>query len=309
MIKINYLVLDVDGTLTDGKIYMGNDGEAMKAFNIKDGCGIHDLLPDAGIIPLIITGRKSKIVENRCKEIGIVHFFQGVSDKLAQLRAFLEEHNSTLQEVAYAGDDINDLACMRLIKENGGVIGVPSNACWQVKQVADFVSSFAGGDGAIRDFVEHLVAYNKKQHQQDSSVEERCMEAVAFLSKLKEDDLTVGRHDVDANFYYCVQEYETKVNPSKHFESHCKYVDVQMLISGEENLQVVDINRLTVEAPYDEVKERILYYSTPNAASVVLRPGSFVVLYPKDAHRTIALYGNPCKVKKIVGKVRINEIH
>lgn len=301
--------MDVDGTLTDGKIYMGNDGEAMKAFNIKDGCGIHDLLPDAGITPLIITGRKSKIVENRCKEIGIAHFFQGVSDKVAQLRAFLEAHNSTLQEIAYAGDDINDLACMMLIKENGGVIGVPSNACWQVKQIADFVSQFAGGDGAVRDFVEYLVTYNKEQHQQETSLEERCMEAVAFLSKLKEDGLTVGRHDVNESFYYNVQEYETKANPSKHFESHCKYVDIQVLISGEENLQVIDNSRLRVEAPYDEAKERIIYYATADAASIVLRPGSFVILYPKDAHRTIALKDTPCKVKKIVGKVKINDMH
>lgn len=305
MNKIKYLVMDVDGTLTDGKIYMGNDGEMIKAFNIKDGCGIHDLLPDAGIIPLIITGRKSKIVENRCKEIGIAHFYQGVSDKVAQLRSFLEEHKGTLQEVAYAGDDINDLACMRLVKENGGVIGVPSNACWKVKQIADYVSSFAGGDGAVRDFVEFLATYNKDQHQQESSLEERCMKAIDFLSKLKEDDLIVGRHEVDENFYYSVQEYETKVNPTNHFESHCKYVDVQMLIDGEENLQVVDISRLTIEAPYDEGKERTLYFSIPNAASVVLRPGSFVILYPKDAHRSIALNGNPCKVKKIVGKVKI----
>lgn len=300
--------MDVDGTLTDGKIYMGNDGEAMKAFNIKDGCGIHDLLPGAGIIPLIITGRKSKIVENRCKEIGIEHYYQGVSDKVAQLRVFLAEQNGSLQEVAYAGDDINDLACMRLIKDNGGIIGVPSNACRQVKEIADFVSSFAGGDGAVRDFVEYLAVYNKDIHQHTPSLEDRCMEAISYLSKLREVDLSLGRHEVNDNFYYNVQEYETKVNPSKHFESHCQYVDVQVLISGEENLQIVDINRLSLEAPYDEAKDRILYNATADAASIVLRPGSFVVLYPKDAHRTIALSWKPCKVRKIVGKVKINEI-
>ena len=63
---IKYLVMDVDGTLTDGKIYMSPSGEAMKAFNIKDGCGIHDLLIPSGIIPVIITGRNSEIVLNRC---------------------------------------------------------------------------------------------------------------------------------------------------------------------------------------------------------------------------------------------------
>ena len=68
--KIKFFIMDVDGTLTDGKIYMGNDGELCKAFCIKDGCGIHDILIPAGIRPIIITGRKSKILENRCKEIG-----------------------------------------------------------------------------------------------------------------------------------------------------------------------------------------------------------------------------------------------
>lgn len=306
MNKIKYLVMDVDGTLTDGKIYMGNDGEIMKAFNIKDGCGIHDLLPKAGIEPLIITGRKSEIVANRCKEIGIKHFFQGVGDKIATLMQFLTENDASLTEVAYAGDDLNDLVCMNKVKENGGIIGVPQNACQQVKEVADFISSHVGGDGAVRDFVEYLVTYNGTESANES-LEERCNKALEYLTHLKEEDLTLGRHEVDSSFYYNVQEYETKVNPSKHFESHCKYVDVQVLISGEELLQVADISRLRVEEPYDDAKERTLYYATADAASVVLRPGSFVILYPKDAHRTIAFDGVPSKVKKIVGKVKINQ--
>lgn len=305
MSKIKYLVMDVDGTLTDGKIYMGNDGEIMKAFNIKDGCGIHDLLPKAGIEPLIITGRKSEIVANRCKEIGIKHFFQGVGDKVAILMQFLSDNDGNLTEVAYAGDDLNDLVCMNKIKENGGIIGVPQNACQQVKDVADFISSHIGGDGAVRDFVEYLVLFNGTDPV-NNSLEERCNKALEYLTHLKEEDLTLGRHEVDSLFYYNVQEYETKVNPLKHFESHYKYVDIQFLISGVENLQVVDINRLQIEVPYDEIKERILYHPTSNSASVVLRPGSAVILYPKDAHRTIAYNGEPCKVKKVVGKVKID---
>lgn len=305
MSKIKYLVMDVDGTLTDGKIYMGTDGEMMKAFNIKDGCGIHDLLIPSGITPLIITGRNSKIVANRCKELGIEEYYQGVSDKVAELLQFLKNKGGDLSEVAYAGDDLNDLSCMRKVKENGGLIGVPANACEQVISLADFVSQNKGGDGAVRDFVEYLVAYNGKKTN-DDILEQRCYEALEYLTQLKEEDLTLGRHDVNEQFYYNVQEYETKVNPSKHFESHCKYVDVQLLITGEENLQVTDISRLQVEAPYDEVKERILYYPSGNAASVVLRPGSAVILYPKDAHRTIALNEKSCGVKKVVGKIRIN---
>lgn len=301
---IKYLVMDVDGTLTDGKIYMGSEGEMMKAFNIKDGCGIHDLLIPSGITPLIITGRCSKIVANRCKELGIEHFYQGVSDKVAELLQFLEKNGGNLSEVAYAGDDLNDVACMRKVKENGGMIGVPDNACEKVKSLADFISPNKGGDGAVRDFIEYLVAYNSKETTNDN-LEQRCFEALEYLSQLKEEELSLGRHDVNEGFYYNVQEYETKVNPSKHFESHCKYVDVQMLISGEENLQVTDIIRLQVELPYDEVKERILYYPSGNVASVVLRPGSAVILYPKDAHRTVAYNGKSCSVKKVVGKIMI----
>ena len=70
---IRILIMDVDGTLTDGKIYMGCQGEVMKAFDVKDGCGIKDILPEAGIIPVIITGRKSEIVKRRCEELNIEH--------------------------------------------------------------------------------------------------------------------------------------------------------------------------------------------------------------------------------------------
>ena len=157
MNKVKYLVMDVDGTLTDGKIYMGANGELMKAFNIKDGCGIHDLLIPSGITPLVITGRKSEIVANRCKEIGIEHYFQGVGDKVATLVQFLADNGGNLSEVAYAGDDLNDLSCMLVVKEKGGIIGAPSNACQRVKDIADYVSSERGGDGAVRDFIEFLI--------------------------------------------------------------------------------------------------------------------------------------------------------
>ena len=83
--------MDVDGTLTDGKIYMGANGELMKAFNIKDGYGIHDILPLIGITPVIITGRKSQIVANRCNEIGIHYLYQGVTDKESQIKRFITE--------------------------------------------------------------------------------------------------------------------------------------------------------------------------------------------------------------------------
>ena len=145
--------MDVDGTLTDGKIYMSNDGEAMKAFSIKDGCGIHDILIPAGIVPVIITGRSSKIVENRCGEIGINEIHQGISNKIEKLLSITDE----LSSVAYIGDDINDLSCMKPVKEAGGKIGCPADAVKKVKELADFISTKNGGDGAVREFIEWLV--------------------------------------------------------------------------------------------------------------------------------------------------------
>lgn len=149
--------MDVDGTLTDGKIYIGANGELMKAFNIKDGYGIHDILPKLGVIPVIITGRKSVIVENRCKELGITHLYQGVNDKRAILIDFLSSYDGIVSEVAFIGDDLNDIPCIQLVKEGGGLIGAPSNACSKIHDLSDFVSSAQGGEGAVRDFIEYIV--------------------------------------------------------------------------------------------------------------------------------------------------------
>ena len=150
---IKYLVMDVDGTLTDGKIYMGDNGEVMKAFSIKDGCGIHDILIPSGIVPIILTGRKSTIVENRCSEIGIKDIYQGVLNKVEKLNTLVQDFST----VAYIGDDINDFSAMEYIKDRGGIIGCPADAVQKVKDIADYVSTKNGGDGAVREFIEWLI--------------------------------------------------------------------------------------------------------------------------------------------------------
>ncbi len=155
MKQIMYLIMDVDGTLTDGKIYMADNGELFKAFDIKDGCGIRMILMPAGIRPVIITGRSSKILENRCRELGITELFQGISDKVECLNKLLG-NKPDYSKVAYIGDDINDLPCMELIKANGGIIGCPADAVEGVKEQADFVSSKNGGNGAVREFIEWI---------------------------------------------------------------------------------------------------------------------------------------------------------
>ena len=164
MNNIKLLFMDVDGTLTDGKIYMGEHGEIMKAFNIKDGCGIKDILPKYGIIPVIITARQSKMLALRCEELNIKELYQNTRDKLGQLDIILEKYSSTenvqysYANCAYIGDDILDIPCMKKIKEAGGIIGCPADAVLQVREIADFISEKNGGDGAVREFIESIIS-------------------------------------------------------------------------------------------------------------------------------------------------------
>lgn len=154
---IKYLILDIDGTLTDGMIYMGEEGEMMKAFNIKDGYGIAVMLPERGINPVVITGRWSQIVTERCKELKIKHRFQDVKDKLQTLQQFLSKQGSQLSECAYVGDDLNDMPCMQAVKSAGGITACPSDAADEVRRMVDFIAPHEGGRGAVRDFIEYLI--------------------------------------------------------------------------------------------------------------------------------------------------------
>ena len=150
--KIKMLVMDVDGTLTDGCIYMGPDGEAMKAFNCQDGYGIARILPKMGIVPVIITGRTSRILENRAAELKIRHLYQKVADKLSLLKSLAEEMGITREEIAYIGDDLNDLECMQYC----GFSACPSDAVSGVVGAVDYVCSRNGGRGAVRELIDFL---------------------------------------------------------------------------------------------------------------------------------------------------------
>ena len=151
--QIKALVMDVDGTLTDGKVYMGASGEIMKGFDIKDGYGIANLLPEAGITPIIITGRKSDIVSNRCKELRITHVHQGICEKATLLKKIVNELGIELAQVAYIGDDLNDLECMNIV----GCSACPSDAVVKVKEYVDYCCKSNGGNGAVREFIEYLI--------------------------------------------------------------------------------------------------------------------------------------------------------
>ncbi len=150
--KIKMLVMDVDGTLTDGKIYFGADGEMFKAFNVKDGYAIAHILPQYGIIPVIITGRSSTIVAQRAKDLKINELYQGISDKLTKLKEVADQKAISLDEIAYIGDDVNDLECI----ESCGFSGCPSDALAPVLSKVDYICKNIGGNGAVREFIDYI---------------------------------------------------------------------------------------------------------------------------------------------------------
>lgn len=148
--SIKMLVMDVDGTLTDGAIYMSGQGEVMKAFDIKDGYAIKHILPTLGITPVIITGRKSDIVKRRAAELDIVELYQGVSDKVSVLKEVAEKHSVCAEEIAYIGDDLNDLPAIEFC----GLTACPQDAVETVKAMVDHVCRHNGGRGAVREFID-----------------------------------------------------------------------------------------------------------------------------------------------------------
>lgn len=150
--RIKVFVMDVDGTMTDGKIYMGEKGEVFKAFDIKDGYGIHEILPGHGVITVIMTGRKSQIVNNRAVELEISYVLQNIKDKGSTIKQLADQLGYDTGKFAYIGDDIIDIDAMRLC----GVSGCPADAAKEVKEVCDYVSPVKGGEGAVRDFIQWL---------------------------------------------------------------------------------------------------------------------------------------------------------
>ncbi len=155
MIKL--VLLDVDGTLTDGGIYRGNNGEELKRFNVKDGYAIVNA-QKLGIEFGIITGRKSELVEIRSNELKIKYLYQGISEKTVILEEIMQKTGLKKEEIAYMGDDLNDI----LVMKQSGLTGAPKDAADEVIQIVDFVSEKNGGSGAVREFVEYILKKDGK---------------------------------------------------------------------------------------------------------------------------------------------------
>ncbi|ADO77914.1 KdsC family phosphatase [Halanaerobium praevalens] len=160
MKEINTIFLDVDGTLTDGKVYLDNQKNELKAFDVKDGLIIVAAI-ELGYEVIIMTGRKSEVVARRAAELGIKEYYQGVRYKKKALEKLMQKKGITYQNLAYLGDDLNDLAVMKKAR----FAACPANAAQEIRKISDFVSEFKGGAGAIREILTHLLRAKGDYHK------------------------------------------------------------------------------------------------------------------------------------------------
>ena len=150
--SIELIVLDVDGTMTDGKIIYTQNGDEIKSFCVKDGLAIASW-NRLGKEIAIITGRSSKIVERRAKELGIAHYYQGVHNKKEVLDRLLKKLNLKPSNVASIGDDLNDYPMLTYSK----ISFAPKNANHYILDIVDIILTKDGGDGAVREMIEQLI--------------------------------------------------------------------------------------------------------------------------------------------------------
>jgi 3-deoxy-D-manno-octulosonate 8-phosphate phosphatase (KDO 8-P phosphatase) len=151
--RLRIMAFDVDGVLTDGRLWYGEHGEIVKGFNALDGHGLR-LMRESGIVVALITGREGPIVARRAAELGISLVSQGVRDKAQAINALAQDHGCDLDEIGYMADDIIDLAALQRV---GFAASVP-NAPLYVSQAAHWVSSRPGGSGAVRECCDLILA-------------------------------------------------------------------------------------------------------------------------------------------------------
>lgn len=150
--KIKYLIIDVDGTLTDAGIYYDENGNELKKFCTRDAAGFF-AAHQVGIQIMILTGRECAATTRRMKEMKVEYLIQNCKDKVNYIQDFMKENNINGEEMGYLGDDLNDLPGMSLC----GFVGCPADACAEVKEKADYVSDIKGGYGAVRDIISYLL--------------------------------------------------------------------------------------------------------------------------------------------------------
>lgn len=155
--KIKLLICDIDGVFSDGRIYLGNQGEELKAFNTKDGFGIKALI-NSGFEVAVITGRHSQIVQQRMSSLTVQHIYQGQEDKLIAYQQLKQKLALSDEQIAYIGDDGPDMPVM----EKVGLAIAVNDAHPLIKQLSHYVTQLPGGFGAVRELTDLLMLENNK---------------------------------------------------------------------------------------------------------------------------------------------------
>ena len=150
--KIKYLIIDVDGTLTDAGIYYDENGNELKKFCTKDAAGFF-AAHQVGIQIMILTGRECAATTRRMKEMKVEYLVQNCRDKVTYIQNFMRENHINREEIGYLGDDLNDFPGMQLC----GFTGCPADACVEIKEYADYVATVKGGEGAVRNIIEYML--------------------------------------------------------------------------------------------------------------------------------------------------------
>ncbi len=156
MVKL--IVLDVDGTLSNGAIYYTKNGEAIKAFNVKDGLGIAFWVKELKKDAIVISGRSTPIVTKRLNDLGIYEIYESIKDKKPLLQKIIKEKNLKLNEVAIIGDDVNDLSMLKMVSHSFA----PKDANELILQNVNIVCPQKGGRGAVRYMIEYLLKHNSE---------------------------------------------------------------------------------------------------------------------------------------------------
>ncbi len=151
--KVKLLLTDCDGVLTDGGVYYSNNGEEMKRFSLRDGMGTERLRKLVKIDTGIVTGESSIITRRRATKLEIIELYTNIKDKVKCVKEICEKHKLDLSEIAYIGDDTNDLEIMKLV----GLSACPNDAISFVKDVANYITEAKGGNGAFREFAELII--------------------------------------------------------------------------------------------------------------------------------------------------------
>jgi 3-deoxy-D-manno-octulosonate 8-phosphate phosphatase (KDO 8-P phosphatase) len=155
--KVKLLICDIDGVFSDGRIYLGNQGEELKAFNTKDGFGIKALI-NSGFEVAVITGRHSQIVQQRMTSLTVQHIYQGQENKLIAYQELKNMLNLTDEQIAYIGDDGPDMPVM----EQVGFAVAVNDAHPLIKRIAHYTTLLPGGFGAVRELTDLLMLENHK---------------------------------------------------------------------------------------------------------------------------------------------------